>query len=111
VHRNGELTIRWPTSDHANDTPPPHGNGNGDGALLKGLQPQTGRHGRQPDGTVPPLPRRRRQANLSPQLVGDAEPDPRDNVSSDADSVRMAEQARDTMAAFQHGTRQARDVR
>ncbi|HEX5115288.1 MAG TPA: nitrate- and nitrite sensing domain-containing protein [Pseudonocardiaceae bacterium] len=111
VPKNGELTIRWPTSDHAGDTAPPHGNGNGDSVILKGLQPQTGRHGRQPDSTAPPLPRRRRQANISPQLVGDAEPDPRDNVPSDADAVRMAEQARNTMAAFQNGTRQARDVR
>ncbi|HEX3649959.1 MAG TPA: ATP-binding protein, partial [Pseudonocardiaceae bacterium] len=111
AHQNGELAIRWPTSDHANEKPPASGSGNGGGVPLKGPQPQTGRHGRPPDGTVPPLPRRRRQANLAPQLVGDAGPDPTDNVPSDADSVRMAEQARDTMAAFQHGTRQARDAR
>jgi signal transduction histidine kinase len=106
--KNGDLTIRWPANDHTNDRPP---NGNGNGVPQKGLQPQPGRHGRQPDSTAPPLPRRRRQANLAPQLVGDADPDPKDNVRSDADSVRMAEQARDTMAAFQHGTRQARDTR
>jgi signal transduction histidine kinase len=119
AHQNGELTVRWPTSDHANDTPPPRGNGNGNGngdtVLLKGRQPQASRHGRQADGTVPPLPRRRRQANLAPHLVGDAAVeaavDPRDSVSSDADSVRLAEQARNTMAAFQNGTRQARDAR
>ena len=113
VHKNGELTIRWPANDYGNDQPPMNGNGNGngDGVTPKGLQPQTGRHGRQPDGTVPPLPRRRRQANLAPQLVGDVGPDPGGNAQSDVDSVRLAEQARDTMAAFQHGTRQARDGR
>jgi hypothetical protein len=109
VPSNGDLTIRWPASDHANDRPPT--NGNGDGVTLKKGQPQAGRHGRQADGTVPPLPRRRRQANLSPQLVGDTGPVSGDNVPSDVDSVRLAEQARDTMAAFQHGTRQARDAR
>lgn len=111
VHKNGEVAIRWPVSDDPNDKPPTNGNGNGDRVRLTGPQPQAGgRHGRQPEATVPPLPRRRRQANLSPQLVGDG-PDPRDNVPTDADSVRTAEQARDTMAAFQHGTRQARDAR
>jgi signal transduction histidine kinase len=119
VHKTGELTIQWPTNEQPNEKPPTNGstNGAGNGVRPQRLQPQAGgRHGRQPDGrqpdsTVPPLPRRRRQANLAPQLVGDADPDPRDNVASDADSVRMAEQARDTMAAFQHGTRQARDAR
>lgn len=117
AHQNGELTIRWPSSDDANDKPPTNGNGNGTGngngagVTLTGLQPPTGRHGRPPDGTVPPLPRRRRQANIAPQLVGDAGPDPRDNGPADADSVRLAERARDTMAAFQNGTRQARDAR
>jgi signal transduction histidine kinase len=109
VQKNSEPSIRWPTSDHVNDKPPMGGNGNG--VTLKGLQPQPGRHTRQSDGSVPPLPRRRRQANLAPQLVGDTDPDPTDNVQKDADSVRMADKARATMAAFQHGTRQARDAR
>ncbi|HEX5404429.1 MAG TPA: nitrate- and nitrite sensing domain-containing protein [Pseudonocardiaceae bacterium] len=120
AHKTGELTIQWPTSEHTSEKPPMNGNGNGvipQKHQQQGHQQQAGgRHGRQqdarqPDSTVPPLPRRRRQANLSPQLVGDADPGPSNAVPSDAESVRMAEQARDTMAAFQHGTRQARDAR
>jgi signal transduction histidine kinase len=111
--RNAEPAIQWPTSDHVSDRPPANGNGNGNGVGVtpKAPQQQTGRHGRQPDSAVPPLPRRRRQANLAPQLVGESGQEPRDSVPSDADAARSAEHARSTMAAFQHGTRQARDVR
>jgi signal transduction histidine kinase len=124
--KTSELSIRWPANDYAsndyasdvrstNGNGNGHGNGNGDGVTLKGLQPQQqpqpGRHGRQPDGTVPPLPRRRRQANISPQLVSDVGTDPKHSAPTDADAVRMAEQARDTMSAFQNGTRQARNAR
>lgn len=137
--RNGDLTVRWPSNEHT-DTSSVKGNGassgKGNGATSvkgngvtsgkgngvvspAGFQPsQQGRHGRPPesrpsDGGMPPLPRRRRQAALAPQLVGDVTSPPTgwDTQSTDTTSVRMAEQARDTMAAFQHGTRQARDAR
>src|SRR5439155_16874889 len=55
----------------------------------------------------PPLPRRRRQANLAPQLA--AEVTPAEAGAAAADD-RPAEQARETMAAFQRGTRLARDA-
>ncbi|MFD2419338.1 sensor histidine kinase [Amycolatopsis pigmentata] len=50
----------------------------------------------------PPLPRRRRQANLAPQLAAEVN-------TPTVSEERPPEQARDTMAAFQRGTRQARD--
>jgi signal transduction histidine kinase len=59
------------------------------------------------DNARPSLPRRQRQQNLAPQL--------RDEVTSwdaapDPDSEPSAERVRDTMSAFQRGTREARDL-
>ncbi|MDG3017097.1 sensor histidine kinase [Speluncibacter jeojiensis] len=63
--------------------------------------PQTGSG---PDGDDrPPLPRRRRQASLAPELAHD--PQPVEDVQQES---RSAEQARDLMSAIVHGTRQAR---
>jgi hypothetical protein len=56
-----------------------------------------------PDGRAP-LPRRRRQENLAPQLAGDAETAP------EKASTVQPEQARQTMAALLRGTRQARQT-
>ncbi len=56
---------------------------------------------RQP-GSPPPLPHRRRQAHLVPQL---ATP----NTSAEDNGSRSADQTRSAIAAFQHGTRQGRD--
>ncbi len=60
-------------------------------------------------GDRPELPRRVRQANLVPQLMGDdSGPGP---VVAPRDSPPSApEQVRDRFAALQRGTRQARDV-
>jgi signal transduction histidine kinase len=79
--------VRWPAEEPV-DTPPSPG--------PRHAQPITSADDR------PPLPRRRRQANLAPQLAADVNPP---TVAED----RPAEQVRDTMAAFQRGTRQARD--
>lgn len=49
----------------------------------------------------PPLPQRQRQAHLAPQLTEEISPPERT-------TVRPADLARDTMAAFQRGTRRAR---
>jgi hypothetical protein len=66
-------------------------------------------NGQQADDKRPPLPRRRRQANLAPQLTGDAEePVSMDASPDDPDGVGQAERARNRMAAFQRGTREGR---
>jgi signal transduction histidine kinase len=79
--------VHWPAEEPV-DTPPSPG--------PRHAQPITSGDDR------PPLPRRRRQANLAPQLAADVS-------TPSAAEDRPAEQVRDTMAAFQRGTRQARD--
>lgn len=59
-----------------------------------------------PDGERPPLPRRRRQANLAPQLSRELH---EEEPEADEPYLPTAEQARDRLAAFQRGTQQARD--
>ncbi|MCX4091870.1 nitrate- and nitrite sensing domain-containing protein [Nocardia sp. alder85J] len=59
-----------------------------------------------PGGTRPPLPRRRRQASLAPELAND--PVAEDYASEPS---RSAEQARDLMSAIENGTRQGRRAR
>ncbi|MFC5290349.1 nitrate- and nitrite sensing domain-containing protein [Actinokineospora guangxiensis] len=62
------------------------------------------------NGGRPSLPRRQRQQNLAPQLRGEPLlPDWSDAVGPD-DEEGSAERVRDTMSAFQRGTRQARDA-
>ncbi|RZS33954.1 signal transduction histidine kinase [Herbihabitans rhizosphaerae] len=59
----------------------------------------------------PELPRRRRQANLAPQLASETElpvEQSQTQPDDDADGVSTAERARDRMAAFQRGTREGR---
>ncbi|AHH18736.1 putative histidine kinase [Nocardia nova SH22a] len=51
----------------------------------------------------PPLPRRRRQASLAPELAHDPQPE----TAADQ-RPRSAEQARDLMSAIENGTRQGR---
>jgi signal transduction histidine kinase len=64
-----------------------------------------------PDEDRPPLPRRRRQANLSPQLISEATPPAEETVVIDGGTEpRSAEHARDAMSAFQRGTRRGRDA-
>jgi hypothetical protein len=55
----------------------------------------------------PPLPRRQRQANLVPQLQLDTEPSPK---TSRPRRMRTPEEAHNSMASFQRGTRQGRDL-
>lgn len=126
--KDTEMTIGWPTDENAADPPSTYGNGNGVGASpapfhpfepfqqfesspVQPFQPQTGRHTLQP-GSPPPdlpsLPRRRRQANIAPQLVDDADSAQAADVPSDTEAFRTAELARDTMAAFQQGSRRGR---
>ncbi|MFI5775514.1 nitrate- and nitrite sensing domain-containing protein [Nocardia sp. NPDC051570] len=56
------------------------------------------------DDARPPLPRRRRQASLAPELAQDQQP----AAESTAQRPRSAEQARDLMSAIENGTRQGR---
>ncbi|HVW42853.1 MAG TPA: hypothetical protein VHC18_16020 [Amycolatopsis sp.] len=57
----------------------------------------------------PALPRRRRQANLAPQLAQPTPP-PLDNASphTGTERARTPEQARDLLSAIETGTRQGR---
>ncbi|MCP2170384.1 sensor histidine kinase [Goodfellowiella coeruleoviolacea] len=69
-------------------------------------QPAKGQPVAYPNHAKPPLPRRRRQANLAPQL--DAHLDRPAPAPSPSDRTRTPEQARDTMSALLRGTRQGR---
>ncbi|MUL42763.1 HAMP domain-containing protein [Streptomonospora sp. PA3] len=62
-------------------------------------------------GERPALPRRRRQANLAPQLRQDPAPTPKGGIPglSAAESTRGPEDARRMMSAFQSGTRRGRE--
>jgi signal transduction histidine kinase len=64
----------------------------------------------QPSGTPgkPALPRRRRQANLAPQLK-DTRFAPMEPEDDDPDDGRSPEEIRGIMSAFQHQSRRARD--
>ncbi len=62
-------------------------------------------------GGKPPLPQRKRQANLAPQLRDNVVPgfsEPQQTVSGPDSAPPTAERSRNNMAAFQKGTRQAR---
>lgn len=70
------------------------GNGRGDGGATGGKRP---------------LPRRRRQASISPQLAAEDEPWPAEPDMSEAlEPELLAEKARHRMAALQRGTREGR---
>ena len=57
----------------------------------------------------PLLPRRQRQQNLAPQLRDESVPQTWDE-DPDPTAEPSAEEVRDTMSAFQRGTREARDI-
>ncbi|MGK4595220.1 histidine kinase, partial [Amycolatopsis sp. w19] len=69
-----------------------------------GRPPQTRRPGPEAPGR-PPLPQRRRQANLVPQLLEDRPAAQREEVREDTPEL-----ARNRLAAFQQGTRRGRDT-
>ncbi|ANN15639.1 histidine kinase [Amycolatopsis orientalis] len=66
--------------------------------------PQTRRPGPEAPGR-PPLPQRRRQANLVPQLMEDRPAAQQEEIREDTPEL-----ARNRLAAFQQGTRRARDT-
>jgi signal transduction histidine kinase len=103
-----EATVQWSTQD---SWPPAqasrraqaangngHGNGHGNG------------NGRGGDESRPPLPRRRRQANLAPQLAAEAEMQAEQTFPDDEDTLPSAERARSRMSAFQRGSREGRQA-
>ncbi|WP_019926249.1 sensor histidine kinase [Nocardia sp. BMG111209] len=57
-------------------------------------------------GTRPPLPRRRKQASLAPELADDPQAE-----EYGSEPARSADQARDLMSAIENGTRQGRRAR
>jgi signal transduction histidine kinase len=119
-------TVRWPAQESwpaqqtqpvaQNGAPAPDQitpNGRGNGATpppsvppQAPSQPSTDGAG-QPVDSRPKLPRRRRQANIAPQLASDAETAAEQTIAED-DSVDLAERARNRMSAFQRGTREGR---
>jgi hypothetical protein len=119
--RSGLPSVPWPTMEPGEPTPPPfaahqepraaHSEPrraarrespppeNPATAAAQGVQPTAGR---------PALPRRHRQANLSPQLTNSpqtAQPQP------SAGRERSAERARDLFSEIEAGTRQGRTAR
>jgi signal transduction histidine kinase len=64
---------------------------------------------RHASGGRAPLPRRRKQANMAPQLAAEIAPPDASGAESVAD--RSPEQIRDTMSAMLRGTRQGREER
>ena len=102
----------WPAQAHNGAQPPANGNGNGNGnGRGHGAVPPPSNGGAQQhsEGGRPALPRRRRQANLAPQLAADAADAPDQNVP-DEDPLPLAERARNRMSAFQRGTRDGRSA-
>ncbi|MGW5054133.1 nitrate- and nitrite sensing domain-containing protein [Actinokineospora sp. NPDC004072] len=62
------------------------------------------------NGGRPALPRRQRQQNLAPQLRGEPLLPDWADYADDPEEEDSAERVRDTMSAFQRGTRQAREA-
>ncbi|GDY29590.1 histidine kinase [Gandjariella thermophila] len=84
------------------------GNGSGNGSLNGSGGDPGGGPGNDSGGTGrAPLPRRERQASLAPQLLAD-EPGGPAEQPADGAPRRTPERSRNTMTAFQHGTRRAR---
>jgi signal transduction histidine kinase len=107
----GPPPISWPGQGVANGLsapqPPTNGDSHAPGQATSPLADGAQNPG---DGRPPPLPRRRRQANISPQLARDL------HSSEGTESIRpddsdpsvSAERARSRMSAFQRGTREGR---
>jgi signal transduction histidine kinase len=114
-----EQTVQWATEDswpgqaswpaHAagNGGSPANGNGRGHAPRSNGELPHRGGTQR-PDDSRPELPRRRRQANLAPQLASENAAPPEQHMPDDSDGTQSAERARNRMSAFQRGTRKGR---
>ncbi|GAB3458160.1 ATP-binding protein [Actinophytocola sediminis] len=117
-----EQTIRWAVADVTGVSGPARPLTNGIGRMRGRSGPNTAAPTPAPtpaptagadqnhhvEDNRPPLPRRRRQANLAPQLTGEAEVPAELTESGQDDSAASAEQARDRMSAFQRGTREGR---
>ncbi|HVW41205.1 MAG TPA: nitrate- and nitrite sensing domain-containing protein [Amycolatopsis sp.] len=99
---------QWPAEEPASEPPAPRMSFNGTGDNGNPAPPEI----RQPASrSRAPLPRRRRQENLVPQLQMQDQPQAPQQKSAQAREVRRQrtpEQARNAMASFQRGTRQAR---
>jgi hypothetical protein len=93
---------QWPEEEPADSVSLPPARQSPESVILA-ARPQSP----SPDRRRPPLPRRQRQANLAPQLQNDT-PSVPDTPVSESRRARSAEQARNSMASFQRGTRQGR---
>ncbi|MEY9215401.1 nitrate- and nitrite sensing domain-containing protein [Thermobifida halotolerans] len=102
-------------------TPPGDGNGNGNGnngasggavhASAEQSPPDTARQPRPSRDGRPPLPRRVPQVNLAPQLCDDLAngADPSDQARPPVDDPERPSRLRQTLSAFQQGTRRGRE--
>lgn len=94
--------VPWPTMEPGEPTPRHAGTRDAGSSLPpaeQGIQPTAGR---------PTLPRRRRSANLAPELADQAQP-PRPQTGGRHE--RSAERARDLFSEIESGTRQGRTAR
>jgi hypothetical protein len=110
--------VRWPEEEpvSVSDAPPrwaqPHpsdGHRTNGTTIVRNGQSRhaNGRDGRDGREGKAPLPRRRRQANLSPHLMADLT-SVDDVPTTDPGQTRSPEQVRDTMSAFLRGTEKGR---
>ncbi|APU16608.1 MULTISPECIES: nitrate- and nitrite sensing domain-containing protein [Actinoalloteichus] len=104
--------VHWPEEDMSSEkpTPPSHSptpRREEPGAALPVRKPSTGTPPSATD-TRAPLPRRRRQRNLAPQLTGEIR-SPGPAGPTDVRPARSPEEARAAMSAFVRGSKEGRD--
>ncbi|KAA2256091.1 HAMP domain-containing protein [Solihabitans fulvus] len=100
------LTQRTPLAQRLDRSAPPDRRDQDDQVALRGDLATSGRTTRD---TRPPLPQRKRQANIAPQLLEDTSPSIGDPSSGET-TWRSPEDIRSMMSAFQRGSRQGRDA-
>ena len=112
------VEAQWPLEDEEAPEPPHRvavdENGAGPSPHRAELPSHDEHHPSGPErngnGGRPALPRRQRQQNLAPQLRGDPLLPDWSDAEDQVEEEGSAERVRDTMSAFQRGTRQAREA-
>ncbi|HEX6358142.1 nitrate- and nitrite sensing domain-containing protein [Actinophytocola sp.] len=110
---NGLSSVSWPTMEPGETTPPATFGGAPESRATRHAAPEppapVAGQGFQPTAGRPALPRRRRQANLAPELTN--MPQPQQPQQSAGRHERSSEQVRDLFSAIESGTRQGRMAR